>query len=764
MSPANTENSVQSPRKRRRPARSCQECRRRKIKCDLKQPCSHCIASRCSCLYNVSKAPVLVTAANAVQLQPLERSPGPPDPARSEPSQTSVAAMPSLLNNQSAPISSRCLPTPSGDQEQELEVLKRRISALEEYIAASTAAASIDPTKKTSQATCSRQIDQQCEPNTANSGLQDRHGSQHYGRLSDVAQGLPASRRLMLNKSRLYGPSHWTHGGNEFKRVAVLNGSTDRPAEVETIRNLRSELQLLIHKCKILARSIKASSPSRSISWTESTLCTVDRGFADQMARLYITHFESAFRILHVPSFWTEYEQYWRSPKEATSILQFKIKLVVAIGSSLYRDAPDADTVRWRSSQWVYETQSWISAPMEKSRICLDGLQIQCLLILARQVLSISGDLLWIAVGTLARTAMQMGLHRDPRHFEGMNILNAEIRRRLWATILEMNVQASLDSGAPLAMSYDDFDTERPGNINDEDIDENTEILSQYLHEAVTDTSLQRLLQKYLRVRMEVIRRVNGFGPDFSQGEIQSITSQLNNACRECDGIMQAENENEVNIFKRNMADLFLRRFLLTLHRQLASAAHIDHPEFYFSRKVCLDSAIALLSPPPNTNFSHLGLLGGGIFKNRIIHVSLALSSELLIDLDENGSTPWLSNYRRMLIDEIRESLRQTAGRIQLGETNIHLHMKLRVVLCRAEWLEPGISLQQRMMQAAKESLETSYSTMQARLEAMTTSQHQNVETFAPQDFDPQDLDFSIDQGLDELFGTIDFGVNGIID
>jgi hypothetical protein len=31
------------PRKRRRPALSCVECRRRKIKCDRRMPCSHCM-------------------------------------------------------------------------------------------------------------------------------------------------------------------------------------------------------------------------------------------------------------------------------------------------------------------------------------------------------------------------------------------------------------------------------------------------------------------------------------------------------------------------------------------------------------------------------------------------------------------------------------------------------------------------------------------------------------------------------------------------
>jgi len=35
-----------------------------------------------------------------------------------------------------------------------------------------------------------------------------------------------------------------------------------------------------------------------------------------------------------------------------------------------------------------------------------------------------------------------------------------EIRRRLSATILEMNVQASLDAGVPTTLSLDDFDTD----------------------------------------------------------------------------------------------------------------------------------------------------------------------------------------------------------------------------------------------------------------------------------------------------------------
>lgn len=41
-----------SRRSRRRLPRSCEECRRRKVKCDRSHPCSHCVMTKCRCLYS----------------------------------------------------------------------------------------------------------------------------------------------------------------------------------------------------------------------------------------------------------------------------------------------------------------------------------------------------------------------------------------------------------------------------------------------------------------------------------------------------------------------------------------------------------------------------------------------------------------------------------------------------------------------------------------------------------------------------------------
>lgn len=205
--------------------------------------------------------------------------------------------------------------------------------------------------------------------------------------------------------------------------MAVLNKDKDQSAEEEVTRDQKAKLERLFYQCKHLAQKLKQNDPGRSITQSGSSLFLSSKSWADQMAQLYVTRFESAFRILHIPSFWVEYDEFWKSPEGASMALQCKVKLVIAIGSSLYRDAADADNIRWSSSWWVHEAQSWVSAPLKKDRISLSGLQVQCLLILARQVLSIGTDLVWIAVGTLVRTAMHMGLHRDPSHFKTMTVL-----------------------------------------------------------------------------------------------------------------------------------------------------------------------------------------------------------------------------------------------------------------------------------------------------------------------------------------------------
>lgn len=68
----------QQPRRRRRIARSCIECARRKIKCDRKQPCRRCVTNQLQCTYrgyNSNSTPLIHHPENTSGLNASIHSP-----------------------------------------------------------------------------------------------------------------------------------------------------------------------------------------------------------------------------------------------------------------------------------------------------------------------------------------------------------------------------------------------------------------------------------------------------------------------------------------------------------------------------------------------------------------------------------------------------------------------------------------------------------------------------------------------------------------
>jgi len=102
------------------------------------------------------------------------------------------------------------------------------------------------------------------------------------------------------------------------------------------------------------------------------------------MGRLYFAKFESSSRILHRPTYWDEFKQYYDHLRTGSHTVQLKIQLVTAIGMGLSQEFESSVEIRAAASQWTLLAQSWVSGDLEKGRLSVVGVQIQCLLILAR--------------------------------------------------------------------------------------------------------------------------------------------------------------------------------------------------------------------------------------------------------------------------------------------------------------------------------------------------------------------------------------------
>ncbi|KAK5196206.1 hypothetical protein LTR99_004995 [Exophiala xenobiotica] len=734
------------PRRRRRPALSCLECRRRKIKCDRNEPCTHCVSAKIQCTYKFyadppvdqrqptegssalrpTLSPLAVTpssaSAHAVRNVSDRPTPVPENFVHPWGPRATAAASPQQPRDDNLHATSRSdnRPQLASNESPDLQDLLQRIKKLE----GSAANNPLNALSETTQDILARQ-----------SGLRDS--------------------QTMLDKSRIVRWSHWMGTAPEFHLIGecyteVLGHAKAFSQDAET-ENLISQIGDGLQKCKTIAKRIKLSRPSRCLSWREFGLSAPSREVADVMVNLYFRSFESTHRILHVTTFWAEYQRYWTDPERGTATptdIRLKILLVIAIGSSL-SEYGDSDTgFRSMVHQWIYTAQAWLSGPLEKDRLNIAGLQIHCLTILARLTFSIGADLVWMSMGSLVHRAMQMGLHRDPKHLPEMSVLQAELRRRLWATIVEMIIQSSLDSAMPPRISFDDFDTEPPSNNNDDEILEDTVVLQPHPKNTCTSTSLQILLLDSWPTRLRILQLLNGLHSELSYVDVLALTTQMTEAFQACNSFMQAnsttanDNTNRdtssgsssssnssssgITPFHRNLLDYLLRRFMIVLHCPFVSKARTN-PLFYYSLKCSLDSALALISPEPDAGFSHLMTIGGGLFREGLWYAQTAITLELLAEIEAQRLDGTLlrkisSPYRELLKQATRDIIALSVERIRRGETNIKSHMFLNMVLAQAEAIEAGVSYRLNMARAAVDSLEFCYALLETRVGQYNTT------------------------------------------
>lgn len=80
----------------------------------------------------------------------------------------------------------------------------------------------------------------------------------------------------------------------------------------------------------------------------------------------------------------------------------------------------------------------------------------------------------WLLVSMILHIAIRMGYHRDPDHFPGISPFEGEMRRRIWTTILQLDLSLSLEMGLPRNATDTHIDTKSPCNLSDCDYDEDT--------------------------------------------------------------------------------------------------------------------------------------------------------------------------------------------------------------------------------------------------------------------------------------------------
>jgi hypothetical protein len=459
------------------------------------------------------------------------------------------------------------------------------------------------------------------------------------------------------------------------------------------------------------------------------------RTICDELVQLYFRTFDTVFRVLHVPTFQKEYHAYWADESISKETFHQKLLLVMTIGTCFYHEPEEQDcSLRSLASRWIFQVQYWLVNIFETGEPNMDVIQVSALLLLARQIDRVGTNLIWISADFPLRIAISEGYHKEPSiHFPDIPPFEAEMRRRLWATILELSLQSSLDVGMPPPISCNGFDCSPPANVDDTELDAIMELRTTINpSERFTQSTAQIMLVHTVRLRLKILQSLTTFENPLSYQDTLKLGLEVEAMCRPHLVLIQSclstpsPAGTEPTPFQIKLLDTLTRRFILALHEPFATLAKTDL-SYYYSKKVVAESAYQILSYPPppfaqlpellrNDDYTRLQIFGGGIFKHTAWHALACLITDLLDDIEQDCFISSVRSSRTYLLEAVQKHIEILRRQKRAGDLDTEAFVLFSCAAAQVSAQLEGNSSPVMIVETAKTSLEFCCSVLEAEV------------------------------------------------
>jgi hypothetical protein len=219
-------------------------------------------------------------------------------------------------------------------------------------------------------------------------------------------------------------------------------------------------------KARRLSQDIKASEEQARQMHLDHRVLSVpslrsllpDRPTVDALLKKYFDTFETTFRIINVPSFQAAYHGYWQDESGESTEMDAVLLAILACTICASNHATPrynhiGSSFHSKAFLWTRACEAWLRRQSNKRRT-LATLQVRCLRILTLATASIKAKGYYQEVQALLALMRVGGLHRDPNIFgTRCSIFEGEMRRRLWATAMELELQSAVDRGKSWTMN-----------------------------------------------------------------------------------------------------------------------------------------------------------------------------------------------------------------------------------------------------------------------------------------------------------------------
>ncbi|KAK1988217.1 hypothetical protein LZ30DRAFT_65465 [Colletotrichum cereale] len=358
---------------------------------------------------------------------------------------------------------------------------------------------------------------------------------------------------------------------------------------------------------------------------------------ADVLVDRYFATFGAVFLFLHQTTLRAQAHAFWEQPETVPLSDCIQILLVIALGNATV--GSDSDRLpHSKILSWWHLVLAWQNVSLRSSPDGLHTLQTGCLIDLVRQAYSLDTRSGWPASGLLVRNAMMAGLHRDPA-LTGQ--LHAEEQRRqrqeLWYTVLELDLQNSMDRAMQPAVGSDDWDMPLPNELGtNDDVDGGTSKAASPRH----------MLISTLAVRMRIARFLNNLKRSTDYAEASELHRELDASAYTLLHSSSAHDSQRDLGFAHGLSTVLCQRSLLALHIPFAI---LRIPSYAYSYNICLSTALSVLEridPPadPDQHLHHDGMVvlmrtSGSIFRTVALQAMLYLCLQMEASLKDHQ--PW---------------------------------------------------------------------------------------------------------------------------
>lgn len=357
------------------------------------------------------------------------------------------------------------------------------------------------------------------------------------------------------------------------------------------------------------------------------------------IARFFNTYnYDPAFHIIHGPTFQKQYDQHWMNPSETPVIwLGMAFAMMVIALQSFQRTGEEPPEYQGRIWQMLQDyrrltAQSLILAdPMQPIDHMIETLILYVLGEFGRSRDAEASVL--IGVSVIVRLASRMGYHRDAKYFPAISPFRGEMRRRLWTVVRQCDLLFSSQAGLPPMIRSNEFNTELPRNLYDDELYEDMKTLPPS-RPIAEPTPMCYVIYKAQLMHMygQIVEDMQSLLPTPYE-QVMKLDAKLREtqsnipALFKTRAIEESLRDPSSLVMQRYILDLLYLRAQCILHRKYMGCAR-ENARYSYSRRTCIEAAMEMLRHQATL---HNESRPGGRLSNIKWYISSLTSSDFLL-------------------------------------------------------------------------------------------------------------------------------------